>query len=193
MKKLALITLVCCICSVAQAKIFALGVKGGVNVPSLSTNLDIKSSSNAGFHAGLFGQINIPVIGLGVQPELLYLWQKVPYINNNRSSATKNASFLEIPVNLTWGIDLKIVRPFLALTPYVRYSFTNVKTWVSDGSSAFDPTDVNNFDYGIGLGAGLELFETLQLMGRYSWGLNNLVDKGSYKIQGYTLSLGYIF
>ncbi|MDR3188928.1 MAG: PorT family protein [Prevotellaceae bacterium] len=181
----------------AQAKMLAFGVKGGINMPSFETNLgNFESDANVGFHAGVFGQLNIPIIGLGVQPELLYLSQSVSYINKEQNNASKSASYLDIPINITWGIDLKVVRPFIAVTPYLRYSFSEVETYVTTAAAsgqAPEPQKLNSFDYGLGAGAGIDLFSKIQLMGRYSWGLSDLVSSGNYKVRSFTLSLGYIF
>ncbi|MDR0414372.1 MAG: PorT family protein [Prevotellaceae bacterium] len=196
MKKVLLIAALVGTCTAAQAKMLALGVKAGVNAPHFKTNLEnIKTKSDLGFHAGLFGQINIPVIGLGIQPELLYFNQSISYLNEGLSTASKNASYIDIPINVTWGVDVKVVRPFIALSPYLRYSFNDVQTWIHDQTGGTSPVPVNikNFDYGIGVGVGIDLFSKLQVMARYSWGLGNLVKDGSYKVQGYTVSLGYIF
>ncbi|MDR2813924.1 MAG: PorT family protein, partial [Prevotellaceae bacterium] len=135
MKKLLVIAALMGLCATAQAKIFAFGVKAGINMPYLETDLKagaeaLKANSNVGFHAGLFGQFNIPVIGLGIQPELLYLNQSISYFKEDGESDYKSGSYLEIPINITWGIDLKVVRPFIALTPYLRYAFSNVETYV---------------------------------------------------------------
>ncbi|MDR1022239.1 MAG: PorT family protein [Prevotellaceae bacterium] len=194
MKKVLLIAALVGMCTTAtQAKMFAFGVKAGVNVPRLKTSLeDVKDVSGLGLHAGLFGQVNIPVIGLGIQPEVLYLNQPVSYINANRESDSKNASYIDIPINVTWGIAVKVVRPFIALTPYLRYSLSDVTTWVHNAALPAKQ-EMDKFDYGIGVGAGIDLFSKFQLMGRYSWGLNDLVKDRSYKVQGFTVSLGYIF
>ncbi|MDR1343393.1 MAG: PorT family protein [Prevotellaceae bacterium] len=197
MKKVLLIVALVGTCTAAQAKTLAFGVKAGINAPHLETNLaDVKDASGLGFHAGLFGQVNIPIIGLGIQPEVLYLNQSISYINESNESASKSASYIDIPINITWGIDVKIARPFIALTPYLRYSLSDVTTFVRNAAAAVAPPtkqEMNKFDYGIGVGAGIDLFSKLQLMGRYSWGLNDLVKDHSYKVQGFTVSLGYIF
>ncbi len=194
MKKITLLLVAALLLSAtAQAKIFAFGVKAGLEMPSIKTD-DLVGSAKAstGFHAGVLAQFNIPIIGIGVQPELLYAYRGSEVTDASGASTSKGVSYLDVPLNITWGIDLKIVRPFVALTPYISYSLTDVETWVHDGDAAA-ATDVDNFDYGIGLGLGVELFQKVQLMGRYSWGLNNLVSTGSYKVQGFSVSLGYLF
>jgi opacity protein-like surface antigen len=195
MKKILLIAALVGLSAAAQAKMLAFGVKAGVNMPHFKTDLNVDSKADLGFHAGVFGQLNIPIIGLGVQPELLYLNQSLSRIDASGKQSKSASSYLDVPLNVTWGIDLKVIRPFIALTPYVRYSFSNVKTYVvsSTSSSLVEEQKLNKFDYGVGGGVGIDLFSKLQLMGRYSWGLSDLVSSGNYKVQSFIVSLGYIF
>jgi hypothetical protein len=201
MKKVFLIAAFVGTSVAVQAKMLAFGVKAGINTPYFKADFKPESKTNLGFHAGVFGQVNIPIIGLGIQPELLYLNQPVSFLTPTTEEGigikndTKSASYLDIPINITWGIDVKIVRPFVALTPYLRYSFSNIKTLAlpENPTTAQAQQKLNDFDYGIGVGAGIDLLSKLQLMGRYSWGLSNLVNSGDYKVRSFTLSLGYIF
>ena len=192
MKKVMLIAAFVGVCaSAAQAKILAFGVKAGLEMPSIKTdNLVGSAKENNGFHVGFLAQLNAPVIGIGVQPEVLYVRRGVNV--DEHGVKGKGVSYLDIPVNLTWGVDLKIVRPFLALTPYLSYALSDVRQ-VRGTSLVPDIRKIDNFNYGLGLGAGVEVFQKLQVMARYSWGLKNLIDNGSYKTRGYTVSLGYLF
>lgn len=207
MKKLLTITALLGLGISAQAKTLAFGIKGGINMPSIEFKTDLAelAKPDLGYHAGVFGQLNIPVIGLGIQPELLYLNQPVAYVELNEvddewKNASKRVSYLDIPINITWGVDLKVVRPFIAVTPYLRYAFSDVKTYVDKATnealasgSVPEPEELSHFDYGIGAGVGIDLFSTVQLMGRYGWGLSDLVKNGNYRVRSFTLSLGYIF
>jgi hypothetical protein len=205
MKKLLIITALVGLSITAQAKTLAFGVKGGINMPSIDFKTDLTEldKPELGFHAGFFGQLNIPIIGLGIQPELLYLNLPVACIDKADAgweNAAKRISYLDVPINITWGIDLKVVRPFIAVTPYLRYAFNDVKTYVDKAvqeavasGEVPNPEELNHFDYGIGAGAGIDLFSKVQLMGRYGWGLSDLVKNGNYKVRSFTLSLGYIF
>ncbi|MDR3366286.1 MAG: PorT family protein [Prevotellaceae bacterium] len=208
MKKIFIIVALMGLGATAQAKTIAFGAKGGINMPQFDISTDLKgleSNPDLGFHFGFFGQVNIPVIGLGIQPELLYLNQPISYFDyaeDDKASkpASKRASYLEVPINITWGIDLKVVRPFIAVTPYLRYAFSDVETYADKvvqeavkAGKVPEPEYMSSFDYGIGVGAGIDLFSKVQLMGRYSWGLSDLVKTGNYKVKSITVSLGYIF
>ena len=53
--------------------------------------------------------------------------------------------------------------------------------------------NINKFDWGIGLGGGIEVWK-LQLGARYSWGLQDVAVK-DFKIRNntFTISLAYLF
>jgi hypothetical protein len=203
MKKVFLIAAFVGTSVAVQAKMLAFGVKAGISTPYFKADFKPESKANLGFHAGVFGQVNIPIIGLGIQPELLYLNQPVSFRTLTTEGTgikndTKSASYLDIPINITWGFDVKIARPFVALTPYLRYSFSDIKTLalpenLTTTTAAPTQQKLNDFDYGIGVGAGIDLVSKIQLMARYSWGLSNLMSSGDYKVRSFTLSLGYIF
>ena len=64
--------------------------------------------------------------------------------------------------------------------------------------------DLNRFDYGLSLGAGLEIWK-LQISGKYSWSFGKLADNGSIHIdsdnwklddanmRGFELSVAFLF
>jgi len=189
MKKVILVAALVGVCAAAQAKTFAYGVKAGLEMPSINADNPAGSAkSSTGFHAGLFAQVNVPVLGVGVQPEVLYARRGVPVFG---STEAKGVSYIDVPVNITWGIDVKLVRPFLAVTPYLSYRLDDLN-WEPKVTAPTEPTKVENLDYGVGFGAGIELLQRLQLMGRYNVGVKNLVSDGSYKMRGFSLSLGVI-
>jgi len=192
MKKVILLVALVGVCATAQAKVFAYGVKAGVEMPSFNAK-DPGSSADKvnGGHVGGFAQINVPIVGIGVQPEVLYVYRGVNVLDR-QDVKNKGVSYIDVPVNITWGIDLKIVRPFLAVTPYASYALNNIKTWVGDNSLG-ELKKVDNLNLGIGFGAGVELFKKLQVMGRYNYGLKKLTPDNSYKMRGVSLSVGYIF
>ncbi|MDR0419131.1 MAG: PorT family protein, partial [Prevotellaceae bacterium] len=103
----------------AQAKLFGFGIKAGLEIPDISTE-DVVGSVKGytGFHAGFLAQVNVPIIGLGIQPEVLYVNRGLKYANDEQ-----RINNIDVPVNITWGIDLKVVRPFIAVTPFVSYRF----------------------------------------------------------------------
>ncbi len=202
---LILIALLSAVCLNAQVR---FGIKGGVNFNSMSDLKveDFKASFNnrTGFNAGVLVQAKIPGIGLSFQPELLYT-SKGGTMNGsslmNDEMVNMRMDYLQLPVNIQWGIDLLLFRPYIEVSPYVAYAvgkFNDIKNMEWD--------NFNRFDYGIGVGIGVEIWK-FQISGRYSWSLGKLADfrdiegigdyldknvKGA-KLRGFELSLAFLF
>jgi hypothetical protein len=79
------------------------GVKGGVNLSSLSSNTSTFNSSNrAGFLGGIWTRFG--ALGFNVQPELYYTSKNVDIKNGTGQSA--NASFKSIDIPLLLGTKI---------------------------------------------------------------------------------------
>lgn len=179
------------------------GIKGGLNFNSLEDinlkgvkNFDIGNST--GFNAGILYKIKIPLVGLAIQPELIYS-QTNSSINTEIAGLSNLNGDLKIgtlmlPVGLQWGIDLVLFRPFIQAVPYIGYT-VNTQNKITNLN-----WNVDKFKYGIGLGAGLDIWK-LQISGRYNWDLGDVAEfewkgvdtfKGG-KNKGFELSLAILF
>ena len=182
MKKFATIIILMLLVSSAALAQGKIGVKGGLNFDSYK---DISGSVNdtwnrqTGYHFGLLVQTKIPIIGLGFQPELLFVRKGV----ENQTDPTNNfyQDYLTLPLNLQVGLDLLLFRPFIMVSPYISYAIGK-----GDMLGNTDWDNLNRFDYGYGLGVGVDLWK-LQITGKYNWGLGKLQDAGSTPINGTTL------
>lgn len=105
MKKLLILSLVFC-GFFAQAQIVNFGVKAGFNLPDFKIKnnpsiSDINIDNGTGFHVGAMARIKL--LGLYVQPELLYTKTSTDYAFNT-SSEMQNGVYttqrLDIPVNV---------------------------------------------------------------------------------------------
>jgi hypothetical protein len=186
----------------AQAK---WGVTGGLNFnTSKFTEVDVKART--GWSVGGTYLVDLP-LGFSLQPSLLY-HQKGANLTNEMS---QTMGYLELPISVQWGPDLLIFRPFLDVTPYVGYALSNnFLATVSDFSlSAKGWKDKQRFEYGLGLGAGLNVWK-LQLIARYNWNFGSLYNVegwddikqhlnkdelsiGNENFGGVTLSLAFFF
>lgn len=196
-----------------------LGIKVGANFPSADVK-NLENASPAGFQLGVAYNLNLP-FGLSIQPALQYNLKQsvigldlsdtgidiVDQLKDNMTKERVSVGYLELMASIQWGIDLILIRPFLDVSPFVGYALNGdlgavSDLWKSDG--------VNKVDYGLALGAGLDVWK-FQLVARYSWNFGNLMktvdaldgnlkDKyGVYKgikngnFGGLTVSLGYFF
>ena len=180
-----------------------LGVTAGLNFNTANVK-EVQLDAKAGFSAGLTYLLELP-LGLSVQPSLVYTQKTADFSTIGNIEAMQKVGSVNLPVSVQWGPDLIIARPFLDVTPYVGYSLSNkleggIKG-VVDGSTSLE----NKFEYGVGVGAGLNLWK-LQAIVRYNWNfgtLGNLSDfkdlgLGDFKTEnetfgGVTVSVAYFF
>ncbi|MDR2584650.1 MAG: PorT family protein [Prevotellaceae bacterium] len=165
------------------------GVKAGLNfnsIKDISVSKENVSWNKTGWHAGVLLQAKLP-LGLAFQPELLYSVK-----NFGAGDHKFDLNYFELPLNLQWGIDLILLRPFVMAAPYVSYL-------AKVGGEAKKWEGVKNLDYGFGLGFGLDVWK-IQITGKYNWGFGKLakVDSSDWKVNDSTLkvfqlSLGLLF
>lgn len=160
---------------VISASAFAegFGLVGGFT----SSQLDIKSvdmKSCAGFNAGV--AYNIPLVaGLAIQPELLY---------NVKGSSLKDIDlksqygFVEVPVQIQWGLDLIALSPYVFAEPFVGYAVSGINS-LNKEKVKIDLDELKTkLEYGFGLGAGIEVMSRVQVSLKYYW---NMEDFNSAK------------
>lgn len=218
MKKLLSVLLALMVVSTLSFGQSKFGIKAGLNFNTLEDVTESGSVNQAwknqtGYHFGIAWQFKIPIIGIGVQPELLYSKVRTSFMEvnafaqpNNNGFVSSNAilpplseveiDYLTLPINFQLGLDLLILRPFIVVSPYISYALQKGGD-LSNG----DWDDVNRFNYGVGAGVGLDIWK-LQIMGKYNWGLGKLMTATqttweekyeSAKIQGFQLSVAFLF
>ncbi len=168
-------------------------VKGGLNYTSFTptTNINAVINSSSGFHAGIGYQVRVPLIGLAIQPELLYSqksFEEVGGINTYNYSL----NYMEVPINIQWGINLLLLRPFVFASPYVSYAVSK-----SGEFENYSWDNLNRLDYGVGLGAGVEIWK-FQISGKYNWSMKEFSNNGDLgfgeaKFKGFQLSVALMF
>ncbi|MFA5326141.1 MAG: porin family protein [Bacteroidales bacterium] len=155
-------------------------IKGGLSYANMGTqfeNYDVKSYT--GYHFGVGVQTG-SLLGFSLQPELLY--------NVSGSKIGENIDwvqgYLQLPVNIQWGIDLMICKPYIQVSPFVGYCLSNTLsgTGISTDTNLLDYISDNSdrFDYGVGIGAGLELWK-LQVSAKYIWNFGNVTDWNEFE------------
>ena len=92
-------------------------------------------------------------------------------------SGNVTVGYLEVPVSLQWGPDLLLFRPFLDVTPFVGYGLNNrfSISGMETVKNSWDGSSVNRWEYGVGVGIGLEIWK-FQVIGRYNWNFGSLLD-----------------
>lgn len=168
MKKLIVALLIAVMGIGAANAQFKFGVKAGVNVNHLSTNMEkIKEGNNqAGWTAGLMTEFQVPVVGLCLDLSVMYA----------RLYDTADKNFLQVPLNLKYKFQLPVVSSFLA--PYI---FTGPSFDFKLGKK----TDLKTFQPVWNVGLGLQLVKHLQIGASYGFGLTNIVKHANIP-DGYT-------
>lgn len=157
----------------AQVKV---GVLGGFTSSSTKAS-DISTESVSLYHAGLAAKVSLPY-NLAIQPQLVYQ-VKGTAVDGSVDFSMKTG-YVEVPVQLQWGPDLLVCRPYVLAEPFVGYA-VNVKSVASVAGvekivKDFKDLNLNRFEYGLGVGAGVE-FWRLQLAVKYFWNFGELAGE----------------
>jgi hypothetical protein len=160
-----------------------IGVKGGVNIANIDTNIpDISdlADSKTGFVGGAFATFGLGSL-FALQPELLYS-QKGFKAEESGQSAELGLNYFEIPVLLKAQFKLAMLRPAIYAGPVLSFetgcSFSMSGVSV-DCDVGDDFSDRKKTEWGAVFGANLDFLVgslTLILDARYQLGLTNLAD-----------------
>jgi hypothetical protein len=169
------------------------GIKGGLNLSSLSTEGNNDKNLKAGLHAGVFTKIPLSE-SFSLQPELLYSGKGIK-LNYDESAfadgETKfNLNYIDLPVKLVFNLSEDFEFQF---GPYVGYLVNaNVDTnaeildfWEFDSSDELDREHFRSLDVGLVAGLGFDL-NPLIVGFNYNLGLNQVAksDDIAYDILG---------
>ncbi len=172
-----------------QAQIH-FGVKGGLNLSKASLS-DIpgnfKKDNFTGFFIGPMAEVNIPIVGLGVDASLLFAQRGVKVTPEGADEYTVKQNGLDIPVNLKYNIGLgSLWGLYIAAGPDFYFDFEK-KSGI----------DKKKAEVGINVGAGVKLLNHLQVGANYNIPLGDTAKiegtDGSYKTKTWQVSVAYIF
>ena len=139
------------------------GLKGGLNLTSMSLDANAISKSNqAGFFIGPTVKFTLPIVGLGFDASALYDQRKAEVDD----TSIKQQS-IQIPINLRYGIGLGSTASI--------YFFAGPQFGFNVGDKDIK-TDVGNWTFkssniSANVGLGLMLLGHLQVSANYNFGL----------------------
>ena len=182
MKKLIVIVASLLVAVSAHAQ---FGIVAGITSSKATIDAALSDVQNVTqYHVGLTYKIDLGIIA--IQPALIYNVKgakvsEFKAIGDIASFDYKNG-YLELPVQVQAGLNLGVARIYAIAEPFIGYAITN-----STQSSNGNKIDVNwnevkwnevknKLEYGVGVGAGVELIKHVQISARYFWNLGN-VDK----------------
>ena len=211
MKKFFGILLTLTLFAVAPAAAqFNWGIKAGVNSAERPSNLgELKSAAKgeAGWFVGPMAKVTLPIVGLGVEADLLY-----SQTNTEIGGKTIKNKCIDLPVYLRYELSLPVVNkflePFVAAGPQWSWNIGDKTYSIADmidgGQQALSQYTLRNSNLSLNLGLGAVVLDHVQLHVNYNIALGstseyseptqaalNLVTKSKTNI--WQASVAYIF
>mgnify|MGYP000189033631 FL=1 len=207
-----LLVAVCCLAlaTPAQAQL-KWGVKGGVNMSEIDWNggFDGNKDNSTGFFIGPMAEFTIPVIGLGIDGAVMYSQRgkELDVIDGSKTlTVDAKQQGIEIPVNLKYTIGLgSLLGIYVAAGPDFFFNFKDAKLKVLGNTLDEEKAiESKKAQVGVNLGAGLKLFQHLQIGFNYQIPLGDSFSTGealkaikddlvSGKTKTWQISLAYLF
>ena len=165
MKKLAVLLVAAASLLFAANAHAQFGIIGGLTSSNanIKTVDDVKSVSL--YHAGLTYKFDLG-LGFAIQPSLMYQVKGAKTGELGQDDALNSfelkTGFVEIPVAFQWGPDLMVFRPFVMAEPFIGYQVTSSDRG-ADSVEGWTEQAKNKFEYGFGVGGGLEIAGNIQL------------------------------
>lgn len=146
--------------TVASAQIGFIGGLTSSKANMANAAKDVKNI--ALYHAGLTYQFDLGA-GFAIQPSLLYQVKGAKIENIGSTSVEQlRSGFVELPVSFQWGPDLMAFRPYGFIEPFVGYQITSGDRGI-DSFADWSKQAKNKFEYGFGLGGGIEIASHFQI------------------------------
>lgn len=193
-----------------------VGIVAGLTSSSTDFKSAIADVKNVNqYHVGLTYKIGLGGL-LAIQPSIIYNMkgQKIEYLSadNIQNTQIDKTGFLEVPVQVQVGIPLaNLVRVYGFVEPFAGYALSNQVDINLGSASEVEKTWDNvksKLEYGVGLGAGVEVFSHLQVYAKYFWNLGDVYSSSgsstvnvgdaistvqNTKCSGVAVSVAYLF
>ncbi len=189
MKKLIVIVASLLVAVSAHAQ---LGVVAGIT--STKSNLkeawaDVKNITQ--YHVGLTYKLDLGL--LAIQPSILYNMKgtKLDVASADVAAAELDykTGYIEVPVQLQLGLNLGVARIYGFAEPFIGYAITNSATLGGTDLKANWENVKNRLEYGVGLGAGVELIKHVQVSVKYFWNMGDMYGT-NISFAGITQTIG---
>lgn len=195
MRKSIILSILALILALPMAGQVRLGVRGGMTVGKLRFDRDMVSSDNhVGYTGGLLLDLNIPVVGLGLEVSAMYTHRDNRLTDHER---VYKRHFLDFPILARYRLALpgvqRIIAPYIFTGPCFSVLFNEDGNTDMDNSKTYLSWDV---------GGGVDLFNHLRITASYGIGMTKAMevihqDYNGEKVSGkdryWTLSAAYLF
>ena len=163
----------------AQVK---FGLKGGLNVTSMSFSEDVFDASNkTGFFVGPMVKVTVPIVGLSFDAAALYDQKEtdIKYnVEGEFGKTTVRQKSINIPVNVRYGFGLSsLANAFLFAGPQwgINVGDKNFK-WNETSSYSLKKSN-----FSVNVGAGVTLLSHLQISANYNIACGKSADASLVK------------
>ena len=169
-----------------------LGLRSGIAVNQGRMSSDLMDSDNRiGYSGGVVLDINVPVVGLGVEASAMYSHRGGKI---SRKDEVFKGHYIDIPVYARYRVSLPVADKLIA-----PYAFTgpNFSVLFKEGESSTKENSKTSVSWNVG--AGVDLLNHIRLSATYSIGtqkyqVNNGPEEGSRnKDNCWTVSAAYRF
>lgn len=168
---------------------FDFGIKGGINIASLSRQNSFDSDNRSGYLAGIWARVG--AMGLHLQPELYYAVKKIRIIDNNGQDSRIQFTSLDFPILVGTKFGAMGIGGHINTGPLISFSISDRQSF---GNALGSISRLNYKDQALAwqFGLGLDI-KKISVDGRYEYGFSEMEREGfaNTKIRLFNLSLEY--
>jgi len=206
MKKIILVLAALTFSIAAYSQGFEIGIKGGMNITAADVmkeaSKDVQITNKNTYNGGIYGRLKIKLIGIFIQPELVYNTRGYNFdikepITGTTINIKQQSNYLDVPVLV--GLKMfKFLRVYAG--PNFQYLLANEITGVDDAVALaidFKKTDMKKSNTGVQIGFGLDLSK-FRVDVKYDFNPTDMGSPFSYQSQVQsiktsmiTIQLGY--
>ncbi len=189
MKKISLLTLLVIAGFAMHAQNVNFGLKGGLNLATLSNNNNSQGYKNrAGMHAGLLAQVHLGP-NMAIQPEVVYSSQGTKYNVGDQEHNLK-LNYVNVPLMVQAKVGGGL---YAQAGPQIGFLIGTADK-VNDVETGFFSTeDFKKTDVAIGFGLGYAGASPIGIDARYNLGLTNINAGGTNNIKNNVLQIGLTY
>jgi len=204
MKKILTILAIACIAfampTQAQVK---FGLKGGLNLTSLSADgVNSAISNKSGFYVGPTVKFTLPVVGLSIDGAALYDQRNAKIKGTDNTIKSQS---IQIPINVRYGIGLSsVVNVFAFVGPQFGFNIGDKSKDLNSIVEDVKGWSLKSSNISGNVGIGATVFSKLQITANYNFQLSKAGEvkyinengdeaTGKMKFNTWQLGLGYYF
>lgn len=168
--------------AIPAAAQFNWGIKAGVNLAQKPSDID-DVKGKTGWFVGPMAKVTIPVVGLGVEANLLY-----SQTSTEVQGETIKRQTIDLPVYLRYEFSLPVVNkflePFLAVGPQWSWNIGDKRFSVTEalmngavgGTNSLKEYTLRSSNLSLNLGLGAVLLDHVQVHANYNIALGSTSD-----------------